>query len=185
LGRLYLLIWPYSLNLPRFTGHQDKTIIKQLEVQIIWRKDNTPFSRKQTFCLEIYRYSFWWFPLFYWPHTLGEWPYTNEHDLVLFLSLYIPNPDNISWFSEALFSDNFLHRWPGSSSDSVWSKQYDIAFYIRYEPLYIISCIHYSKVRTEETGNSSHPRLYRRGFPARLNIVLLSFYTIFTIPTYL
>lgn len=30
------------LNLPRFTGHQDKTIIKQLEVQIIWRKDNTP-----------------------------------------------------------------------------------------------------------------------------------------------
>ena len=24
-----------ELNLPRFTGHQDKTIIKQLEVQII------------------------------------------------------------------------------------------------------------------------------------------------------
>jgi len=32
IGRMILL---GILNLPRFTGHQDKTIIKQLEVQII------------------------------------------------------------------------------------------------------------------------------------------------------
>ena len=39
---------------------------------------------------------------------LGGVPYTNEHDLSLSLSLYIPNQDNISLFPEVLF---FLFRW--------------------------------------------------------------------------
>jgi len=32
----------FRLNLPRFTGHQDKTIINLMEVQVTWkeRKDN-------------------------------------------------------------------------------------------------------------------------------------------------
>ena len=38
-----------------------------------------------------------------------------------------------------------------------------------------ISCFHYSKVRTEETGNCSHPHLYRWGVLARLTSFAISF----------
>ena len=53
-------------------------------------------------------------------------PYTNEHDLSLFLSLYIPNQDNISLFPEVLFSDNFLLRLPKSFFGIGLSRRYDI-----------------------------------------------------------
>jgi len=101
----------------------------------------------------------------------GELPYTNEDDLSLFLSLYIPNQDNISLFPEVLFSDNFLFRLLKSSFGIGLSRQYDIGFCIRYVPLYIISCFHYIKVQTEETGKCSHPHLYRWGVLARFKIV--------------
>ena len=100
---------------------------------------------------------------------LGGLPYTSECDLSLFLFPYIPNQDNISLFPEVLLSDNFLRQLPKFSFDIELSKQYDIGSYIRYETLYIISCFHYSKVRTEETGNCSHPHPYRWGVLAILN----------------
>jgi len=106
------------------------------------------------------------------PLVLGGLPYTNECNLSLFLSLYIPNQDNISLFPEVLFSDNFLPRLLKSFFGIERSRQYDIGSYIRYEPLYIISCFHYSKVQTEETGKCSHPHLHRWGFLARLKYKL-------------
>jgi len=97
----------------------------------------------------------------------GRLPYTNEYDHYLFLFLYIPNQNDISLFLVVLFSDNFLARLLKSFFCIGLSRQYNIGSYIRYEPLYIISCFHYSKVRTEETGNCSNPHLYRWRFPAR------------------
>ena len=99
----------------------------------------------------------------------GGLPHTNEHDLSLFLSLYIPNQDNISLFPEVLFSDNFLFRLLKSFFGIGLSRQYDIGSYIRYGPLYITSSFHYIKVRTEETGKCSHPHLYRWGVLAKFN----------------
>jgi len=95
---------------------------------------------------------------------------------LIFLSLYIPNQDNISLFPEVLFSDNFLLRLLKSFFGIWLSRRYDIGSYIRYEPHYITSCFHYIKIRTEETGKYSHPHLYRWGFPARLKNFL--FFTI-------
>jgi len=95
----------------------------------------------------------------------GGLPYTNEHDLSLFLSLYIPNQDNISLFPEVLSSDNYSLRLLKSFFGIGLSRQYDIGSYIPYEPLYIISCFHYIKVRTEETGNALIPTFTGGEFP--------------------
>jgi len=75
----------------------------------------------------------------------------NIYGLSLFLSLYIPNQDNISLFPEVLFSDNFLLWLLKSFFGIELFRQYDIGFYIQYEPLYIISCFRHNKHERKKT----------------------------------
>jgi len=56
----------------------------------------------------------------------GGRPYTNEHDLSLFLLFCIPNQNNISLFPRTLFTDNFLLQLLKYSFGIGWPRQYDI-----------------------------------------------------------
>ena len=78
--------------------------------------------------------------------------------ILFYLPLYISIPKNISWFSENLFLDSFLHQCLESSSSIGRYRQYDI-FYIWYESLHMISYFHYWILQTEEIGEKSSSSL--------------------------
>jgi len=67
-----------------------------------------------------------------------------------------------------LFLDSLLPPLRVSSFGIGLSRQYDIEFCIRYGLIFLVSFFYYIKVRTEDTGNCSHPHPYRWGFPARI-----------------
>ena len=80
----------------------------------------------------------------------------------------IPIRGNIFLSLETLFSDSFLPLLRISFFGIELSKQYDIEFYIRYGLIFAVLFFYYIKVRTEDTGNCSHPHSYRWGVLTRL-----------------